>query len=68
MSSRSVQLPAVTSVNVGWTKQASTPSLSATSFVVSMSNPVTSGAVIWFGRHLVSLARDAPSFRIDCGG
>jgi len=58
----------VTSVNVGWTKQASTPSFSATSFVVSTSNPVISWAVIWFGRHFVDVARATPSLRSDCGG
>ena len=68
MSRRSPQPPAVTSVNVGWTKHASTPSFCATSFVVSMSKPVTSWAVIWFGRHFVDGARATPSLRSDCGG
>ena len=47
MSQRSPQLPAVTSVHVGSTKQASTPSFFAISFGTSLSYPVTSAAVSW---------------------
>ena len=68
MSQRSLQPPAVTSVHVGVTKQGSTPRSLATSFVVSLSKPVSSVAVSCVGRHFVLAGRVAPSTAIDCGG
>ena len=69
MSSRSPQLPAVTSVQDGVAKHASTPSFLATSFVASASKPST-----WFAGELVhgalgvSRAARRPRTSIDCGG
>ena len=65
MSQRSPQLPAVTSVHVGVAKHASTPSPSATSLVVSLSNPVTWLALSWVSAHFVSAGRAAPRSPID---
>ena len=58
----------MTSSNGTATKHGSTPSSAATSLPVSASYPVISGAVIWFGAHLVLAARVAPSTAMDCGG
>ena len=68
MSQRSPQLPEVTSVHGGETKQASTSSSRATSFVTSMSYPVTSAAVSSLSSQRVSAGRVAPSASRDCGG
>src|SRR3954453_10484525 len=67
-SQRSPQLPAVTSVHDGATKQGSTPSPLAMSLPLSASYPVISGAVIWFEAHFVDAGRLAPFTVNDCGG